>query len=86
MSKIFYHKFSKKYRHFSNFVILCLSKKFEQGGDIFFMTLNSLINIFFIFYIISVFITLYSIYTFFDIKLFHNLQGSKLKIKQNQNL
>ena len=50
------------------------------------MKLNSLINIFFIFYIISVFITLYSIYTFFDIKLFHNLQGSKLKIKQNQNL
>ncbi|MGYP001785149872 len=49
------------------------------------MTLNSLINIFFILYIISVLITLYSIYTFFDIKLFHNLQGSKLKIKQNQN-
>ena len=48
------------------------------------MTLNSLINIFFILYIISVLITLYSIYTFFDIKLFHNLQGSKLKIKQNQ--
>ena len=46
------------------------------------MTLNSLINIFFILYIISVLITLYSIYTFFDIKLFHNLQGSKLKIKQ----
>ena len=35
--------------------------------------------------IISFLITLYSIYTFFDIKLFHNLQGSKLKIKQNQN-
>ena len=43
---------------------------------------SSLINIFFIIYIISFLITLYSIYTFFDIKLFHNLQGSKLKIKQ----
>ena len=41
---------------------------------------------FFIIFIINLFITLYSIYTFFDIKLFHNLQGSKLKIKQNQNL
>jgi len=50
------------------------------------MTLSTLINIFFIIYIISFFITLYSIYTFFDIKLFHNLQGSKLKIKQkNEN-
>ena len=46
------------------------------------MALNTLFNIFFIIYIISFFITLYSIYTFFDIKLFHNLQGSKLKIKQ----
>lgn len=48
------------------------------------MTLSTLINIFFIIYIISVLITLYSIYTFFDIKLFHNLQGSKLEIKQKQ--
>ena len=46
------------------------------------MALNTLFNIFFIIYIISSLITLYSIYTFFDIKLFHNLQGSKLKIKQ----
>ena len=46
------------------------------------MTFTTLINIFFFIYIISFFITLYSIYTFFDIKLFHNLQGSKLKIKQ----
>ena len=30
----------------------------------------------------SVFINLYSIYTFFDIYLFHNLQGSKLKLKK----
>lgn len=46
------------------------------------ITFSTLINIFFIIYIISVLITLYSIYTFFDIKLFLNLQGSKLKIKQ----
>lgn len=49
------------------------------------MTLNTLFNIFFSIYIISSLITLYSIYTFFDIKLFHNLQGSKLKIKQKSN-
>ena len=53
----------------------------NQGGG----NINKLLNIFFIIYIINIFITLYSIYTFFDIKLFHNLQGSKLKIKQNQN-
>lgn len=46
------------------------------------MALNTLFNIFFIIYIISFLITLYSIYTFLDIKLFHNLQGSKLTIKQ----
>lgn len=43
---------------------------------------NKLITLFFIIYIINFFISLYSIYTYFDIKLFHNLQGSKLKIKQ----
>ena len=56
---------------------------YRKGGDNFkIMTFSTLINIFFIIYIISFLITLYSIYTFFDIKLFHNLQGSKLKIKQ----
>lgn len=49
------------------------------------MTLNTLFNIFFSIYIISFLITLYSIYTFFDIKLFHNLQGSKLKMKQKSS-
>ena len=49
------------------------------------MTLNTLFNIFFFIYIICFLITLYTIYTFFDIKLFHNLQGSKLKIKQKEN-
>ena len=43
---------------------------------------SKLITLFFIIYIINFFISLYSIYTYFDIKLFHNLQGSKLKIKQ----
>ena len=51
----------------------------EKGGD---DIISTLIHIFFIIYIISFFITLYSIYTFFEMKLFHNLQGSKLKIKQ----
>ena len=54
----------------------------EKAVIFFIMTFGSLINIFFIIYIISFLITLYSIYTFFDIVLFHNLQGSKLKIKQ----
>ena len=49
------------------------------------MALNTLFNIFFFIYIISFLITLYSIYTFLEIKLFHNLQGSKLKIKQKIN-
>lgn len=43
----------------------------------------NLINLFFITFIINLFITLYSFYTFFEIKIMHNLQGSKLKIKQN---
>ena len=44
--------------------------------------ISNLVNIFFIIYIISFFISLYSLYSFFDMKFFHNLQGSKLKIKQ----
>lgn len=44
--------------------------------------INTLINIFFISFIINIIITFYTIYTFFEIKVFHNLQGSKLKIKQ----
>lgn len=47
---------------------------------------NKLLTIFFIIYIINFFISLYSIYTYFDIKLFHNLQGSKLKIKQKMEV
>ena len=42
-----------------------------------------LIDYFFIFLIINSFIFFYSLYTFIDIKIFHNLQGSKLKLKNN---
>lgn len=48
------------------------------GGD----DMDILINMFFITFIINLFIVCYSIYTFFDIKIFHNLQGSKLNIKK----
>lgn len=54
----------------------------QQGGDIKIMTFSTLINLFFFIYIISFFITIYYLYTFFEYRLFHNLQGSKLKIKQ----
>jgi len=43
----------------------------------------NLIDLFFIILIINSFITFYSIYLFFDIKIFHNKQGSKLNIKIN---
>lgn len=52
----------------------------KKGGD----NIYNLITLFFIIYIINFFIILYSIYTYFDIKLFHNLQGSKLKIKKEK--
>ena len=47
------------------------------------MSINSLLNTFFIIFIINFFITFYSIYTFFEIYIFHSLQGSKLNIKKN---
>ena len=43
--------------------------------------INKLINIFFITFIINFLITIYTIYTFFEMKVFHNEQGSKLKMK-----
>lgn len=46
------------------------------------MFIDILINVFFITFILNIFIVFYSIYTFFDIKIFHNLQGSKLNIKK----
>lgn len=45
-------------------------------------TIGILINFFFITLIINFFITIYTIYIFFEIKLFHNEQGAKLKIKK----
>ena len=48
-----------------------------QGGD----SISKLIHTFFIIYIINILITLYSIYTFFDLKVFHNSPGSKLQLK-----
>ena len=59
-----------------NFIVICEKM---QGGD---FILKS-INFYFISFIIYLFITLYSIYDFFYIFLFHHKQGSKLKIKQN---
>ena len=72
--KIFYHKFSKKYRQNKKFVVLLV----KIGKAVFEL---SLIDLFFIFFIIHLFITLYSIYLFLDNKIFHNLQGSKLNLK-----
>lgn len=46
------------------------------------MHLEILIHIFFASFIINLFITFYSIYLFFEMKIFHSLQGSKLKIKK----
>ena len=41
-----------------------------------------LINFFFITLIINFFITIYTIYIFIEVNLFHNAQGAKLKIKK----
>ena len=42
-----------------------------------------LIDYFFILLIINSFVFFYSIYTFFEMKIFHNKQGSKLNIKKH---
>lgn len=46
------------------------------------MFIQSLINAFFLIFIINFFITFYSIYTFFEVYIFQNLQGYKLNKKQ----
>ena len=46
------------------------------------MFISYLINVFFLLFIINFFITFYSIYTFFEIYIFQNLQGYKLSRKQ----
>ena len=45
--------------------------------------IHKLINIFFITFIINFLITIYTIYSFFEFKVFHNEQGLKLRIKNN---
>lgn len=47
-------------------------------GGVFFI---NLVDFFFIILIINSFVFFYSIYNFFNIKIFYNLQGSKLKLK-----
>lgn len=45
------------------------------------MTINKLIDVFFITFIINLFVSIYTIYNLFEVKIFHNEQGSKLKMK-----
>ena len=47
------------------------------------VALEFLIQLFFVSYLFYFFIILYFIYLFFEMKVFHNLQGSKLDIKKN---
>lgn len=46
------------------------------------MFIKNLITLFFLLFIINFFITFYSIYTFFEVFVFQNLQGYKLTKKQ----
>lgn len=73
-----------KYHYFSIFFLKSIDKlkrmlydgkNFKEECQI------KLIDYFFILLIINSFIFFYSLYIFFDIKVFHNLQGSKLHIK-----
>ncbi len=49
-----------------------------KGGVIF----KILIHLFFASFIINIFVTFYSVYSFFEMNIFHSLQGSKLKFKE----
>lgn len=51
---------------------------YQLGGDF----ISKLFIIFSIFYFINLIIFFYSIYTYFEIYFFHNLQGSKLELKK----
>lgn len=48
--------------------------------------MEQLVHLFFITFSLNVFIVFYFLYLFFDTILFHNLQGSKLNLKQQHNL
>ena len=74
----FYHIFLKKSRQNEKNVVLY---KKLQGGD----NIQKLINIFFITFIINFFVSIYTIYLFFEIKIFQKEQGLKLKIKKLLN-
>jgi len=50
----------------------------KGGGNI-----SWLLIIFFLSFIINFFVTIYTIYLFFEIKIFNNGQGAKLKLKKN---
>lgn len=52
----------------------------KNGKEMLFIIL---IHTFFISFIINLFVVLYAIYSFFDIVIFHNLQGYRLKIKKD---
>ena len=65
----------KNYRQIQKNVVLFF---YKLGGDI----ISKLLIWFFFFYLINFIIILYSIYTFFEIYFFHNLQGSKLNLKK----
>ena len=45
------------------------------------MTIHRLVNVFFITFSINFFVSIYTIYNLFEVKIFHNEQGSKLKMK-----
>lgn len=53
----------------------------EKNGKVVFV-FDILIHLFFASFIINLFITLYSIYSFFEMNFCHALQGSKLKFKK----
>ena len=52
-----------------------------KGGD----NINWQVAILFISFIINLFVSIYTIYMFFEIKIFNHGQGAKLKLKK-QNL
>lgn len=71
--------FKKSIDKLKNILYDC--KKLE--GGVFFI---NLVDFFFIILIINSFVFFYSIYNFFNIQIFYNLQGSKLKLKNSINL
>lgn len=71
----FYHKFKKKSRQILKKMILW---KILEGGD----NINWLVIIFFTSLIINLFVSIYTIYIFFEIKILNHGQGAKLNLKK----